>query len=171
VTRSTAQLASVPAASSGARCSPSSKPLRDVASNGSYRAVVTAGEGRTLVPAGRWKTPGKPTASEGEAAMNQSPILLHVWSVDPGEETTLVEQLGKMLGRLDGDPGLVSARILASADGTSVAALIEMKSVEDRQRLEELPEVRETLLGVRGAYNLVIRLYHEVEAYGSGTVA
>jgi hypothetical protein len=37
---------------------------------------------------------------------------------------------------------------------------------EDRQRLEGLPEVRETLDAVRGAYNLVIRLYHEVEAYG-----
>lgn len=98
--------------------------------------------------------------------MNESPILLHVWSVDPEEETSLVERLGKMIGRVTDDPGFVSARILASADRTSVAALIEMKSVEDRQRLEELPQVRETLDTVRGAYNVVLRLYHEVEAYG-----
>jgi hypothetical protein len=101
--------------------------------------------------------------------MNESPILLHVWSVHPEDENTLVEQLGEMLGHLTDDPGFVSARILASADRTSVAALVEMKSIEDRQRLEELPEVRETLHAVRGAYNLVIRLYHEVEAYGDGS--
>ena len=101
--------------------------------------------------------------------MDQSPILLHVWSVHPDEGTALVERLGKMLSHLDGDEGFVSARILASSDRTSVAALVEMRSIEDRQRLEALPEVRETLHAVRGAYNLVIRLYHELEAYGDGS--
>jgi hypothetical protein len=101
--------------------------------------------------------------------MDQSPILLHVWSVHPDEATALVERLGKMFSHLGGDEGFVSARILASVDRTSVAALVEMRSIEDRQRLEELPEVRETLHAVRGAYNLVIRLYHEFEAYGDGS--
>jgi hypothetical protein len=101
--------------------------------------------------------------------MNQSPILLHVWNVDPEDEATLLERLGKMLDDVSDDPGLVSARILASADRTSVAALIEMKSIEDRRRLEEVPEVRETLHAVHGAYNLLIRLYHEVDVRGEGS--
>jgi hypothetical protein len=38
-----------------------------------------------------------------------------------------------------------------------------MRSPEDRERLEQLPEVRETLHDVQdGAYNLMITLYHEV---------
>jgi hypothetical protein len=95
--------------------------------------------------------------------MNQSPVLLHIWNVHPEAEATLVEQLGEMLRRVSDDPGLVSARILASPDGTSVAALVEMRSPEDRERLEQLPEVRETLHSVQdGAYNLMITLYHEV---------
>ena len=95
--------------------------------------------------------------------MNQSPVLLHIWKVHPEAEATLVEQLAEMLGHVSDDPGLVSARILSSPDRTSVAALVEMRSPEDRKRLEELPEVRETLHDVQdGAYNLIITLYHEV---------
>ena len=95
--------------------------------------------------------------------MDQSPVLLHIWSVEPESEATLVERLGEMLRHLSDDPGLVSARILASPDRKSVAALVEMRSPEDRERLEALPEVRETLTDVQdGAYNLIITLYHEV---------
>jgi heme-degrading monooxygenase HmoA len=95
--------------------------------------------------------------------MNQSPVLLHIWDVHPEAEATLVEQLAEMLGHVSDDPGLVSARILASPDRTSVAAVIEMRSPEDRERLQELPEVRETLHNVQdGAYNLIVTLYHEV---------
>ena len=95
--------------------------------------------------------------------MDQSPVLLHIWSVEPEAKATLVEQLGEMLRHVSDDPGLVSARILANPDRTSVAALVEMRSPEDRERLEALPEVRETLNKVQeGAYNLIITLYHEV---------
>ena len=95
--------------------------------------------------------------------MDQSPVLLHIWSVEPDAEPTLVEKLGVMLGHISDDPGLVSARILGSPDRTSVAALVEMRSAEDRDRLAALPEVRETLHDVQdGAYNLIIALYHEV---------
>ena len=96
--------------------------------------------------------------------MNQSPVLLHIWNVHPEAEESLVGQLAEMLRHVSDDPGLVSARILASPDRTSVAALVEMRSPEDRERLQELPEVRETLRNVQdGAYNLIITLYDEVE--------
>ena len=95
--------------------------------------------------------------------MDQSPVLLHIWNVEPEAEATLVEKLGEMLRRVSDDPGLVSARILASPDRKSVAALVEMRSAEDRDRLAALPEVRETLNDVQeGAYNLIITLSHEV---------
>jgi hypothetical protein len=100
--------------------------------------------------------------------MDQSPVLLHVWSVHPDAQATLVEQIGGMFDGLEGDPGFVSARVLASPDGKWVAALAEMRSLEDRRRLEASPGVRGTLLNVHDAYNLLITLYHEAGAYGDG---
>ena len=95
--------------------------------------------------------------------MDQSPVLLHIWNVHPEAEATLVEKLGEMLRHVSDDPGLVSARVLASPDRRSVAALVEMRSAEDRERLQALPEVREALNSVQDdAYNLIITLYHEV---------
>jgi hypothetical protein len=96
--------------------------------------------------------------------MDQSPVLLHIWTVHPDAEPTLVGQLGDLLRHVSDDPGLVSARILSSPDRKSVAALVEMRTPEDRERLEQLPEVRKTLYDVQdGAYNLMVTLYHEVE--------
>ncbi len=97
--------------------------------------------------------------------MNDSPVLLHVWSVRPESEDALVNRLSEMFKAVAGTPGLVSARLLTSPDRTSVAALVEMRSAEDRRRLESLPAVRDTLQGIRGAYNLSVRLYHQIETY------
>jgi hypothetical protein len=99
--------------------------------------------------------------------MNESPVLVHIWEVDPGQEAAAIKRLEEMFGELVKDPGFVSARVLASPDRTSVAAALEMRTVEDRQRLEQLPDVRETLDHLHGSANLVIRLYHEVGVYGA----
>ncbi len=97
--------------------------------------------------------------------MKESPVLIHVWEVDPAEEPAAVGRLDEMFGKLVKDPGFVSARVLESADRTSIAAVVEMRSVEDRQRVERLPDVRETLDHLHGTANIVIRVYQEVGAY------
>jgi hypothetical protein len=97
--------------------------------------------------------------------MNESPVLVHVWEVDPTEEGVALHRLNEMFSELVKDPGFVSARILQTADQTSIAAIVEMRSVEDRQRLEQLPDVRETLDHLHGTANVVIRLYNEAGAY------
>jgi hypothetical protein len=99
--------------------------------------------------------------------MNESPVLVHVWEVDPAEEAVAVKRLNEMFGEIVKDPGFVSARVLETADQTSIAVTVEMRSVEDRQRLEQLPQVRETLHHLHGTANIVIRLYHEVGSYNS----
>ncbi len=63
------------------------------------------------------------------------------------------------------DPGFVSARVLEGDDKNSIAALVEMRTPEDRRRIEQLPEVRDTLDHLHGTANIVIRLYQEVAAY------
>ncbi len=99
--------------------------------------------------------------------MNESPVLIHIWSVDPEQEAAAVRHLGEMFRQLRTDPGFVSARVLQSSDRVSLVALVEMQTAEDRQRIEQIPEVRDTLHNLHGAANLVIRLYHEVDSYQS----
>ena len=97
--------------------------------------------------------------------MKESPVLLHIWDVDPAQEGQAAQHLEKMFTEVAADPAFVSAKVLESADRSSIAAFVEMQSVEDRQRLEQLPAVRETLDHLPGTVNIVIRLYHEVAAY------
>jgi len=99
--------------------------------------------------------------------MNESPVLVHVWEVDPAEESVAVGRLNEMFGELVNDPGFVSARVLQTADQASIAVIMEMRSVEDRQRLEQLPDVRDTLHHLHGTANIVIRLFHEVGSYST----
>jgi hypothetical protein len=100
--------------------------------------------------------------------MSEGPVLLHIWSVEPAQEAASVERLEKLFAdQIATDAGFVSARILESEDHTSVAAIIEMRSVEDRRRIEQLPEVRETLDHLHGSANLVLRLYHQVKVFGT----
>ena len=99
--------------------------------------------------------------------MNESPVLVHVWEVDPAQESAAVQHLHEMFDGIVKDPGFVSARVLENADQTSIAAIVEMRSVEDRQRLEQLPDVHETLYHLNGTANVVIRLYHETGSYNA----
>jgi hypothetical protein len=97
--------------------------------------------------------------------MKESPVLIHIWDVDPAKEGLAAEHLDKMFGEVSGHPGFVSAKVLASADGSSIAAFVEMQTVEDRQRLEQLPSVREALDHLPGTVNVVFRLYQEISTY------
>ena len=97
--------------------------------------------------------------------MKEGRVLIHVWDVAPDEEAAAKDRLAEMFGELVNDAGFVSARVLESGDQGSIAAVIEMRSVEDRQRLEQLPDVRETLENLHGTANIVLKLYHEVGQY------
>jgi hypothetical protein len=99
--------------------------------------------------------------------MTEGPVLIHIWEVDPAQEPPAVHHLTEMFAEVSKDPGFVSGRVLESADRASIAAVVEMRSVEDRQRIEQLPKVGETLRHLHGTANLVIRLYHQVGAYNA----
>lgn len=97
--------------------------------------------------------------------MSESALLVHVWEVDPGDEAVAIQSLDKMFGEMTNDPGFVSAHVLETDDHTSIAAIVEMRSAEDRQRLEQSGHIRETLDHLHGAANVVVRLYHEAASY------
>ena len=60
--------------------------------------------------------------------MNESPLLVHVWEVDPAEEGVAVRSLDELFGEVVKDPGFVSARVLQTADQTSLAAIMQMRT-------------------------------------------
>ena len=97
--------------------------------------------------------------------MKESPVLVHIWNVDPAQEGLAARHLDTMFGEVAAEPGFVSAKVLESTDRSSIAAFVEMKSVEDRKRLEQLPAVRDTLDHLPGTVNVVLRFYQEVVAY------
>jgi hypothetical protein len=98
-------------------------------------------------------------------SMPESPVFIHVWEVDPGQEGTSLRLLDNLAAQLARESGFVSARVLDSDDHMSVAILAEMQSAEDRQRVERLPLVRETLDHLQGTVSLVVKLYHEAAVY------
>ena len=97
--------------------------------------------------------------------MNESPVLLHIWEIPASEEPAAIERLEQMFTEIAGDDAFVSARVLESPDRDSIAAIVEMRTAADRRRLEEMPEVHETLEHLHGTANIVYRLYHEVALY------
>ena len=105
-------------------------------------------------------------AEEGrDSFATESPVLVRVWDVEPGQERVAVGHLDDMLREIESDPGLVAGRVLASDDRLSIATVMEMRSVGDRKRIEHLPHVRDTLDHLRGSVNIVVRLYRQVAAY------
>jgi hypothetical protein len=96
----------------------------------------------------------------------ESPVLVHVWEmIDPQQADAAAQRLDEMLAEAASAPGFVSGRLLESADGHSVAVAVEMRTVEDRRRLEQLPAVRDTLAHLDGTLNLVVTLYRERARY------
>ena len=43
--------------------------------------------------------------------MSESPVLVHVWEIDPAEEAAAVHSLNEMFREIVKDPGFVSARV------------------------------------------------------------
>lgn len=112
----------------------------------------------------------QPTAVHSAAGPDRSadgPVLLHVWMIEPRTADRHLRLLGELFDGISDQPGFVSARILETPGRSSVAAIVEMRTVEDRERLEHLPQVHDVLYQLRGAANPVVRLYHQVAEFGS----
>ena len=109
---------------------------------------------------------GTDTGSEPKRSYSatEAPVLIHVWDVDAEREGVAVGDLEKMLDEIADDPGLVSARVFQGESAGSIAVVVEMRSVEDRRRIEQLPTVHATLDHLDGTVNVVARLYCQVEA-------
>jgi hypothetical protein len=98
-------------------------------------------------------------SADGTDRSARGRVLLHVWMIEPHMADRHLQLLGVLFDGISDQPGFVSARILEAPGRTSIAAIVEMRSVEDRQRLEQLPQVHDVLYQLRASANLVVRLY------------
>lgn len=104
-------------------------------------------------------------SADANARPAPGPAVLHVWMVDPENADRHLELLRGLFDGVADQPGFVSARILESPNRSSIAAIVEMRTREDRQRLEQLPQVRGVFHQLQDAASLIARLYDEVAQF------
>lgn len=109
--------------------------------------------------------------TDNSRAPVEGALLLHVWIVDPESADRHIQLLNQLFDTISEQPGFVSARILESAGRSSIAAIIEAGSVQDRQCLERLPQVHDVLYQLHAEANLVAQPYHDVVAFHARSAA
>jgi hypothetical protein len=95
--------------------------------------------------------------------VDESPILIDVWTVEAEQQDELVRAIESTLRRLVVDrPGFVSADIYQSANRDMVLLTVRMQGARDRQALTDDPklqqayrELRRTATSHRHVYRLV----------------
>jgi hypothetical protein len=105
--------------------------------------------------------PAVPSADAAERS-TPGPVLLHVWMVDPQAADRHVQLLKELFEKVSDQPGFVSAKILETPGRSWIAAVVEMRTVEDRERLEALPQVHDALYQLRPAANFVFQVYQQI---------
>jgi hypothetical protein len=99
-------------------------------------------------------------------------FLIASWTVTPARHDELLGALSGLIGDIAAkQPGFVSGALLESSGGNSVIARIEMRTAEDRQRLEELPELRSALRELRAIAQTHAQRYRLVESFGDSDSA
>lgn len=103
-------------------------------------------------------------APDALASASQT-FLLDVWKVDPQYAGRHIQQLTTLFDEISDQPGFVSARILESADRSSIGAVVEASSVEARRDLEQLPQVQNVLDQLHAGVGVVCQSNHGVTAH------
>ena len=117
--------------------------------------------------------PAVPSA-DAAGGSTPGPVLLHIWMVDPQTADRHIQLLKELFEKVSDQPGFVSAKILETEGRSWVAAVVEMRTVEDRERLEALPQVHDALYKLRPAANFVFQVYQQVgefDAHGPDPAA
>ena len=96
-------------------------------------------------------------------------FLIASWTVASSRRGELLDALSALIADIVAkQPGFVSAALYESSGASSVLARIQMRTVEDRQRLEELPELRSALHALRQIAESHAQRYILVESFGDG---
>jgi hypothetical protein len=99
-------------------------------------------------------------------------FLIASWTVTPSRHDELLDALSGLIGDVAAkQPGFVSGALFESSGGNTVIARIQMRTVEDRQRLEELPKLRSALRELRTIAQTHAQRYRLVESFGDSDSA
>jgi hypothetical protein len=96
-----------------------------------------------------------------------SVFIIDTWTVAPDRRDEIVNALSQLFRDvLVHDQGFVSAQLMESADGNSILAQVRMQTVADRQRVEQIPVIREALRDLRRVAQAHAQRYRLVESFG-----
>jgi hypothetical protein len=96
-----------------------------------------------------------------------SVYIIDSWTVAPERRDEVVDVLSRLFRDVVvHQPGFVSARLMESANGNSILAQVRMSTVEDRQRVEQIPEIREGLRDLRHIAHAHAERYRLVAQFG-----
>jgi hypothetical protein len=99
-------------------------------------------------------------------------FLIASWTVTPARREELLHALSGLLGDVVAkQPGFVAAGLFESSDENSVIVRVQMRTVEDRQHLEQLPELRSALHELRQIAQSHDQRYRLVESFGDSDSA
>lgn len=94
----------------------------------------------------------------------ESPTLITSWRFDPAvREEVLAEIHSVVQGVVRKQAGFVSCRLYESSEGGAVLVAVQMQTVQDRQRLMEVPQVRAAMRKLRRLATSRADLYTLVE--------
>ncbi len=97
----------------------------------------------------------------------ESPILIDVWTLDSSRKDEVLRRVSDATRKLAREqPGFVSGQVYDSVDGDVVMVIVRMRTVEERQRLTDSPEVHELVRGLRSIAHSHARLYRLAETFG-----
>jgi hypothetical protein len=94
-------------------------------------------------------------------------FLIASWTVASARRDELFDALSGLIGDVVAkQPGFVSAELFESSGASSVLVQIQMRTVKDRQHLEELPELRNAIRGLRQIAESHDQRYSLVKSFG-----
>jgi hypothetical protein len=93
----------------------------------------------------------------------ESPTLISVWTFDEERRQEVLDAINAILNDLlPEQPGFRSARLYQSADGNTVVAEVQMRSVAERQAVMELPHMLRAMRELRAIAHTNSNLYRLV---------
>lgn len=101
-----------------------------------------------------------------DSAPMDSPILIDVWTVDPSQRAPLAQAISDGVRTvMVGSPGFVSAQLYESTNGDAVMVMVQMRTIEERQKLMDSAEAHSLVRGLRAIAHSHMRLFRLVENF------
>ena len=99
--------------------------------------------------------------------MEETPILIDVWTVDPSQQAKLARMISDGVKEvIVGHPGFVSAQLYESTNGDAMMVMVHMRTIEERRALTDSPAAHGLVRELGEIARSHQRLFRLVESFG-----